>query len=497
MKLLIVSCYSVSHIPWMLFHLTAFSMSLMIQEPTFHGCRSADSAYRKLKCFYGYLQVHDIFHPGTTFGVKEIEIVDGINKKFLFHSECRSDGLVSREEIVGKKVVEAFANPENPLVYRCVCYGSLEPQSPNLKDIVMGLNLEGAGRMNLSQPSTARGDGSSRPGSRGRLSVESAKVKSYSRTASRFRGSVPVKSKGTTEKNDNPTEKTFNLSVVPRKKTMADNLLPIAKITLKYSNRSGVRQQKNVARHVFKLTTDQIRVDYHNVDRHLTITSRLYSKDGSMRLLQVDPFEPEMETFERIDEFHQLLMTERETIKAIRDAEDETYDILQQRFRDEQNVVLLTPYSDVAWFKHDDLINQDSEAEAKVETDYLSPYLPGCTRPKHKLSRQQMMETRDSCLRGLKERLVNQATTIQARYDEETATLAKRRANFERDREQMTVEEVEKQEQMCEDAVFRIRILERRAKEHEEQAIKKYIEMDQRLRHDPCLATLYDGIPNK
>lgn len=62
---------------------------------------------------------------------------------------------------------------------------------------------------------------------------------------------------------------------------------------------------------------------------------------------------------------------------------------------------------------------------------------------------------------------------LQSRYDEETSALAKRRTNFERDREQMTVEDEETYNQDCENALFRIRILELRAKLHEEEAMKK------------------------
>lgn len=51
--------------------------------------------------------------------------------------------------------------------------------------------------------------------------------------------------------------------------------------------------------------------------------------------------------------------------------------------------------------------------------------------------------------------------------------LAKNRANFERDREGMTVAEEEEYEKQAEQAVFRIRILEERHAYHEEQSLKR------------------------
>lgn len=62
---------------------------------------------------------------------------------------------------------------------------------------------------------------------------------------------------------------------------------------------------------------------------------------------------------------------------------------------------------------------------------------------------------------------------LQAHYEEETSALAKRRANFERDKEQMSVEDEEEYNQACENALFRIRVLELRAKDHEGHALNK------------------------
>jgi hypothetical protein len=61
----------------------------------------------------------------------------------------------------------------------------------------------------------------------------------------------------------------------------------------------------------------------------------------------------------------------------------------------------------------------------------------------------------------------------KSRYEEETSMLAKRRANFERDREGMTVAEEEQYENYCEQTVFRIRILEERHAYHEAKALEK------------------------
>ncbi|MCO5551284.1 hypothetical protein L7F22_004783 [Adiantum nelumboides] len=194
--------------------------------------------------------------------------------------------------------------------------------------------------------------------------------------------------------------------------------------------------------------------------------------DGLNTRDEVDPFTSEQSQFDKLDEFNSLIMAEREAIKSVRDTEQEIEETLQQRLREEQNVVLITPYIDIACVKEEDL-SQEGEDAIKLPTDYLSAFLPPGVRPRQKLSRQQMLDVRDSCLKAVKERLVNRATIIQTRYDEETSALSKRRANFERDREQMTVEDEETYNLDCDNALFRIRILEFRAKQHEDEALKK------------------------
>jgi hypothetical protein len=63
-------------------------------------------------------------------------------------------------------------------------------------------------------------------------------------------------------------------------------------------------------------------------------------------------------------------------------------------------------------------------------------------------------------------------------------------AHFQRDRDQMSREEEEEYEQACEDSMFRIHILDKRLKRHEEAALQSYYELDNKLRHDPRLAVL-------
>ena len=79
---------------------------------------------------------------------------------------------------------------------------------------------------------------------------------------------------------------------------------------------------------------------------------------------------------------------------------------------------------------------------------------------------------------------------LQARHNEEAAALAKRQATFARDRDQLGKEAEQEYDAACEKAVFKIQILGKRLSRHEEQALRKYYELDFRLRRDPRLAVL-------
>ena len=67
---------------------------------------------------------------------------------------------------------------------------------------------------------------------------------------------------------------------------------------------------------------------------------------------------------------------------------------------------------------------------------------------------------RERVLKALKERLIARANILQSRYDDEQQQLLRKQANYQRDRDIITREEEEKYERECEEAMFRIKILE-------------------------------------
>ncbi|KAK3273495.1 hypothetical protein CYMTET_18285 [Cymbomonas tetramitiformis] len=277
----------------------------------------------------------------------------------------------------------------------------------------------------------------------------------------------------------------------PKKKN-EEPLQPIRKMTEKYTVDKTQKPDKSVAKRTFYVSGDQIRLDFHYGKDKITASSRHYTKEGLSHITQVDPLEEKPRDAVLLEEWQKLVIAEKECTQAVRDVERETKDLILSRGKEEQNISLVTPYYDVVRVKQEESDDESNDVEEKVEHDYLSPFMPPVIGGR-KLSRQEAMDVREKCLKALKDRLIERANIIQARHDEETAALAKRQANFQRDRDQMTRAEEEEYERAREESIFRIHILEQRLKRHEEQALQKYYDLDSKLRNDPRLGVLMTG----
>ncbi|DBA85904.1 TPA: hypothetical protein ACH3X1_005449 [Trebouxia sp. C0004] len=262
----------------------------------------------------------------------------------------------------------------------------------------------------------------------------------------------------------------------------------IVKMTQKFSRNPEVPAEQDVARRVFDIANGRIRLQYHYGPQRVTADERIYYRDGPPRLVQVMPHYPQPPQALLAEEHQALLAAERDCLQAVREGEREARDLIAGREKDERAISLATPYYDVVRQKHGES-DEEEEAAKEVAVDYLTQFLPLVTGTRT-MNRQEAMEVRERSLKALKERLVERANIIQARHDSETAALVKRQAHFQRDRDQMSREEEEEYEQACEDSMFRIHILDKRLKRHEEAALQSYYELDSMLRHDPRLAVL-------
>eukprot|EP00039_Didymoeca_costata_P011121 m.153424 g.153424 ORF g.153424 m.153424 type:complete len:947 (-) comp15065_c0_seq6:746-3586(-) len=94
------------------------------------------------------------------------------------------------------------------------------------------------------------------------------------------------------------------------------------------------------------------------------------------------------------------------------------------------------------------------------------------------------------CLEDLQKRLEQQARLIQEWYDKESLSLHKKRKWYEENKDNDTLKESDVQEytKFCEEALFRLKILEDRLARHKEEASRRYVKLDHTLRNDKRLA---------
>ena len=156
-------------------------------------------------------------------------------------------------------------------------------------------------------------------------------------------------------------------------------------------------------------------------------------------------------------------------VQSVRDSEREMREILTECQNQDLHVKLVTPYYDASRDVVRFATDEDGDSNTETEYDYLSAYLPHTMsdaplsksnalslKPRTKFStRDQALLVREKCLRSLKERLIERANVMQMRYDEETRSLNKLMVNYNRDKDQMTIEQVHEHEQQCTSTRFR------------------------------------------
>ncbi|MBV99535.1 Dynein regulatory complex subunit 7, partial [Eschrichtius robustus] len=127
--------------------------------------------------------------------------------------------------------------------------------------------------------------------------------------------------------------------------------------------------------------------------------------------------------------------------------------------------------------------------QVEAQLDYLAPFLAQLP-PGEKLTRWQAVRLKDECLSDFKQRLIDKANLIQARFEKETQELQKQQQWYQENQVTLTPEDEDLYLSYCSQAMFRIRILEQRLNRHKELAPLKYLALEEKLYKDPRLVEL-------
>jgi hypothetical protein len=275
--------------------------------------------------------------------------------------------------------------------------------------------------------------------------------------------------------------------------------LVIHKMTEKFERDTNKPAQEDVRKRTYYVRDDKIRCIYHYSEGRITSAQRIYHKGGGnppkrTEVIEIDPhaIQPSDEQLE--EELVKVVNAERECFHAVRRADGEKDELLKMRKREEGNILLERSIFDTARenAKQDakqELRNEDAEELDARSVDYLTPFLQNVS-DQLRISKDEAAKARESCLRALKDRLLERANIIQTRLDEENSALAKRQAAFQRSQRDHDQGGDEEFERFCSETMFRIQILEQRLTRHEETALQKYADLDHKLHNDPRLAIL-------
>ncbi|KAI4893378.1 hypothetical protein NFI96_022502 [Prochilodus magdalenae] len=313
---------------------------------------------------------------------------------------------------------------------------------------------------------------------------------------------------------------------------------------------------EDVAERVFLLSEDRIQVTYHREEDRIIPAWRNFIKPRDTgdsqtthaftpqmaSTFQVDPFEKPCKNLFLYETLMALMKEEENVLMRIKDSEKEVRAILAARQQEESGMELrISIYNTARNEKaccHREALERLAKEELlrkeEKELDVLSPFLARLGDPES-LTRQQALQLRADCLAELKQRLIDRANLIQARFEKETQELQQKQQWYQQNQLTMTKEDEEEYLAYCSDTMFRINILklrlsrytfqlhlqhsglgsgfwgsfrtramwkdgqehlwmlsdlrkEWRSLRHKDRAPQKYLTLDEKLRRDPRLA---------
>lgn len=268
----------------------------------------------------------------------------------------------------------------------------------------------------------------------------------------------------------------------------------VHKMTEKFDQTCCREGEVGISKRSFDFENGTIKLLYHYTENGIARSSILFHKDTRIppEITVADNLPHSTKPAVLAAEFQKCLEAERNGYQSVRDACREMEQIIEQRKVEEHNVVLEKSVFDRA--KEDtteaellEAANEEKQEGEIEQVDYLTPFLneQAFAPTEH----EKALRAKEACLKATKDRLLERASIIQSRLDEENALLAKKQAAYQRTRDHVDGAD-EEYENFCSETMFRIQILEQRLAQHEESALVKYAELDRKLREDSRLAIL-------
>ncbi|XP_054311030.1 dynein regulatory complex subunit 7 isoform X2 [Pongo pygmaeus] len=305
--------------------------------------------------------------------------------------------------------------------------------------------------------------------------------------------------------NFGPRVKKFTLS------SAESNPRPIVKITERFFRNPAKPAEEDVAERVFLVAEERIQLRYHCREDHITASKREFLRrtevdnKGNKIIMtpdmcisfEVEPMEHTKKLLYQYEAMMHLKREEKLSRHQVWESELEVLEILKLREEEEAAHTLTISIYDTKRNEKskeyreamERVMHEEHLRQVETQLDYLAPFLAQLP-PGEKLTRWQAVRLKDECLSDFKQRLINKANLIQARFEKETQELQKKQQWYQENQVTLTPEDEDLYLSYCSQAMFRIRILEQRLNRHKELAPLKYLALEEKLYKDPRLGEL-------
>jgi len=281
----------------------------------------------------------------------------------------------------------------------------------------------------------------------------------------------------------------------------------IVKMAEKYDRNPEIPAHKDAAKKTYFVKKEKIKVVFHREKDRIIQSWREFKKPVSEQKenineliteFQINPFLKQPKKQYLYDELCKLITSEQLCLQAIKSSAREMKEILQVRDQEENDIVLQISIYDTIrnktiQIKNDNDPHKNDDDNKLADLDYLSPFIiKYASGDGSDLSKEEAQQIRDACLASFKQRLIDKGNIIQSRLDYTTKEYQRRQLEYSKNADTLTKDETESYVAYCNEALFKIHVLEKCLAKQKEVASTKLTNLNTKLRNDERLKCLYE-----
>ncbi|ORX55289.1 hypothetical protein BCR36DRAFT_321219 [Piromyces finnis] len=281
----------------------------------------------------------------------------------------------------------------------------------------------------------------------------------------------------------------------------------IVKMAEKYDRNIDVPAHQDAAKKTYFVKKEKIKVVFHREKDRIIQSWREFKKPVSEQKenineliteFQINPFLKQPKKQYLYDELCKLISSEQLCLQAIKSSAREMKEILQVRDQEENDIILQISIYDTIrnktiQIKNENDPHKNDDDNKLADLDYLSPFIIKYAKGDGSdLTKEEAQQIRDECLASFKQRLIDKGNIIQSRLDYTTKEYQRRQLEYSKNADTLTKDETESYVVYCNEALFKIHVLEKCLAKQKEVASTKLTNLNIKLKNDERLKCLYE-----